>query len=124
MAAKGGEMIARIATIFAFIEAAPKVEAEHISRAGQIVQWHLETMAARHSNDEADKHLHQAASMLEWLANHSGVIESVDFKNLPSGLRSASVARARLKLLEELGYVEVVEHNTQDKPSVWKLCVE
>jgi len=124
MAAKGGEMIARIATIFAFIEGAPKVEAEHISRAGQIVQWHLETMAARHSNDEADKQLHQAASMLEWLANQSGVIESVDFKNLPSGLRSAGVARARLKLLEELGYVEVVEYNTQDKPSVWKVCVE
>lgn len=118
---KAAEQAARIAAIFSRIDGRDVISESHISRAGELVRYYLESMRVQTDNAAEDRERIEAAELLGWIRNHGGRIKSVEFKRLPISYRSAKKARSLLDALTDSGHVEPVGFG-RNGPNEWMIC--
>jgi len=118
---KAAEQAARIAAIFSRIEGRDVITESHISRAGELMNYYLESMRVQTDNAAEDRERIEAAELLDWIKNNGGLIKSTEFKRLPISYRSAKKARSLLNELTDSGHIEPVGFG-RNGPNEWEVC--
>ncbi len=90
------------------------IHEEHIDRAALLIQHYLAEAVRLWGAGQIDVNLKLAKELLEWFTNKVGPMQIVPladiYRNGPSALRSASVARQAMRILIQHGWCEAVEH--------------
>ncbi len=114
LASKAPEHISRLAGTFAVFEGETTIHEEHIDRAALLIQHYLAEAVRLWGAGQIDVNLKLAKELLEWFTNKVGPMQIVPladiYRNGPSALRSASVARQAMRILIQHGWCEAVEH--------------
>ncbi|MBT00622.1 MAG: hypothetical protein CMI01_18415 [Oceanospirillaceae bacterium] len=120
-ASKAAENAARIAGVLAAFDGTG-ITVEHITNAGHLIGFYLESMLTNVEQAQQDQRLVEANDLLEWLRESGGSIDAHQFKKLPSKYRSAKKARHLLYVLAEHGHVRVTKTSIHNgKPSAWEV---
>ena len=114
LASKAPEHIARLAGTFAVFDGDEQIHEGQIDRAMRLMLHYLAEALRLWGAGQVKPELKLAQELLQWLRGKVGpgrVVTLTDiYKNGPSAIRSAAVARAVVRILMEHGWVIAGEH--------------
>lgn len=114
LAAKAPEHIARLAGTFAVFEGDAQVREEQIERATSLMLHYLDEALRLWGAGQVKPELRLALELLQWMRTKVGpgrVITLTEiYRNGPSAIRSAAVARGVVRILLEHGWVVIGVH--------------